>query len=393
MPTTLTADELTRTTLSRQGLLARSDDDVATVVGRVGGLQAQHADMPYVALWSRRAGQTIADLEDALTGKSVVKATVMRSTLHVVAADEWPVLDAVSAEQRLAAWRASARRAGVDLVGLNAEVRAFCARPRSLDEVEEFAAAQYPGVDAAAAIPGGVSRAWWRLASAGGGLVHVPPSGLWGSHVAPQYLDGAVWLADRLALPLQVPAPDEARSRAVARYLAAFGPASVEDVARGLGVRGARAMQTALAGLDLRAYVGPDGRDLVDLAGAETVPGDTPAPVRFLSRWDHLLIAFAVRDRLVAAEHAPAVYRRNGDVLPTFCVDGRVAGTWALDRDAQRASIRLAPFDDELAHRHGETIEREAEALLDYVAAELDERVVIWSQDVPDARGSGRGRR
>ncbi|CAM3862701.1 winged helix DNA-binding domain-containing protein [Isoptericola cucumis] len=393
MPTPITADELARTTLSRQCLLRRSDADVATVVGRVGGLQAQHADMPYVALWSRRAGQTIASLEDAITDRSVVKATVMRSTLHLVPADAWPLLDAVSAEQRLAAWRASARRAGVDLVGLNAEVRAFCAQPRTLDEVEAFAAAQYPGVDAVAAIPGGVSRAWWRLAGAGGGLVHVPPSGLWGSHVAPQYLDGAVWLADRLPLPLPVLAPDEARSRAVARYLAAFGPASVADIARGLGVRGAMAMKTALAGLELRTYEAPDGRTLVDLADAEVVPGDVPAPVRFLARWDQLLVAFDVRDRLVAPEHVAGVYRRNGDVLPTFLVDGRVAGTWAVDRDTQRATARLSHFEDELAPRDREAVEHEAEALLDLVAADVEEHVVIWSQDVPDVRGSGPGRR
>ncbi|MCK9796018.1 winged helix DNA-binding domain-containing protein [Isoptericola sp. 4D.3] len=388
----ITAGELNRTTLARQQLLTRSEDDLTAVVGRVGGLQAQHADMPYLALWARRAGQTIAALEDALTDGSVVKATVMRSTLHVVPSDDWPLLDAVSAEQRLAAWRASARRAGVDLVGLNAAVRAFCAEPRTLDEVEAFAAAQYPGVDAVAAIPGGVSRAWWRLASAGGGLVHVPPSGLWGSHVAAQYQDGVRWLADRLPHPVPTLPPDEARARAVERYLGAFGPASVRDVARGLGVRGIGAMKRALALLELRVHEGPDGSELLDLAGADVVPADIPAPVRLLPRWDQLLVALDERSRLLDAEHAGLVYRRNADVLPTLWVDGRVAGTWSLDLDARRATVHLEPFAGDAWARHREELEAEAASLLQLVAGDAPDREVTWAAE-PAARESGRARR
>ncbi|MEL7974258.1 winged helix DNA-binding domain-containing protein [Isoptericola sp. F-RaC21] len=392
MATRISADELNRTTLERQRLLARSDDDVTAVVGRVGGVQAQHPDMPYLALWSRRSGQTIAELEDALTGGSVVKATVMRSTLHVVPSADWPLLDAVSAEQRLAAWRASARRAGVDLLGLNAAVRAYCAEPRTVDEVEAFAAEQYPGVDAVAAIPGGVSRAWWRLASAGGGLVHVPPSGLWGSHVAVRYQDGARWLADRLPHPLPAIPPDEARARVVERYLRAFGPASVRDVARGVGVRGAGALKRALALLELRTYVAPDGRELLDLADADVVAGDTPAPVRLLPRWDQLLVALDDRSRIVDPEHAGLVYRRNADVLPTLWVDGRVAGTWSLDVDARRATVHLEPFTGDAWAHHREELEAEAGALLELAAPEGPEREVTWSGQ-PTARESGRARR
>ncbi|MFC8599883.1 MULTISPECIES: winged helix DNA-binding domain-containing protein [unclassified Isoptericola] len=392
MPTPITAGELNRTTLARQQLLTRSDDDLVSVVGRVGGLQAQHADMPYIALWARRAGQTVAELEHALTDRSVVKATVMRSTLHVVPSADWPLLDAVSAEQRLAGWRASARRAGVDLVALNRAVRAFCAEPRTLDEVEAFAAEQYPDVDAVAAIPGGVSRAWWRLASAGGGLVHVPPSGMWGSHVAAHHQDGVHWLADVLPHPLPSPPADEARARAVSRYLAAFGPASVRDVARGLGVRGVGAMKRALALLELRVYTAPDGRELLDLADADLTPADTPAPVRLLPRWDQLLVALDERSRLLDAEHAGLVYRRNADVLPTLWVDGRVAGTWSLDVDARRATVHLEPFTGDAWAAHRDELEAEAGSLLDLVAEDAPQREVTWSAE-PAARESGRARR
>jgi hypothetical protein len=44
--------------------------------------------------------------------------------------------------------------------------------------------------------------------------------------------------------------------------------------------------------------------------------------------WDSVLLAYADRDRVIDAEHRPLVIRRNGDVLPTVLVDGRVAGVW-----------------------------------------------------------------
>lgn len=361
----LGAAELNRTTLARQSLLGRADGGIVPVVGRVGGLQAQHADMPYIALWSRRKGQTITALQSALEQRSLVKATVMRSTLHLVPAGDWPALDVVSAEQRLAAWRPSARRAGVDLEDLSRRVREYCTEPRTVDEIEELAGRLYPRVDAAAAIPGGVSRAWWRLASAGGGLVHVPPSGLWGSHMAPRYLAGTVWLGAAAAEP---PEADAARALAVERYLAAFGPAAADDIARGVGIQRAAALKRALATLETRRLEGPDGRELVDLADGEVTPGDVPAPVRFLPRWDHMLVAYKARERVIDPDHAPAVYRRNGDVLPTFWVDGRVAGTWETESAGSVTTLRLTAIAAGPAASVRSEVEAEGRRLLEYLA-------------------------
>lgn len=370
----LTQRELNRTTLARQALMARADGTVTDVIGAVGGLQAQHPQMPFVALWSRRQDQRIADLDAAVMARDVVKATVMRSTLHLVPARDVALLDAVSAEQRLAAWAPSARRAGLDLVELNAAVRSFCAEPRTVDEIEEHVAGLHPGVDAAAAIPGGVSRAWWRFASAGGGLVHVSPAGTWAARGAPRYGDLRTWLGPAVGEPGD---PGEALAQVLARYLAAFGPASVADAARGLGLRRPGQVKSALGTLDLRTYEGPDGRELVDLASHDVVPGDTPAPVRFLPRWEHLMVALEGRDRLIAPELVPAVYKRNADVLATFLVDGTVAGTWAVDEAGERAILRLAPLAD-LRARDRAAVADEAAALVRYVAPDASSWDVAW---------------
>jgi len=76
---------------------------------------------------------------------------------------------------------------------------------------------------------------------------------------------------------------------------------------------------------------GPDDRALIDLRGLPLPDGDRDAPARFLARWDSVLIAYDVRDRLIAEPHRPAVIKKNGDFLPTFLVDGMVAGLWTVE--------------------------------------------------------------
>lgn len=73
----LSTRRLNRATLARQGLLERFDGEPADAVRRLAGLQAQHANWPFVALWSRQRDLRIADLEAALEARTVVKATVI----------------------------------------------------------------------------------------------------------------------------------------------------------------------------------------------------------------------------------------------------------------------------------------------------------------------------
>ena len=115
----------------------------------------------------------------------------------------------------------------------------------------------------------------------------------------------------------------------VQRYLGGFGPATPSDVARyaGWNITEAKAV---LARLDLREDRDPDGAKLVDLPDAARPDGDTPAPVRFLSTFDALLLlGHAKRARIVPEEHREKVFAaKMPQSIPTFLVDGHVAGTW-----------------------------------------------------------------
>ena len=72
--------------------------------------------------------------------------------------------------------------------------------------------------------------------------------------------------------------------------------------------------------------------------------GDVDAPARFLPMWDSLLLAHADRTRLIGEAHRQVVTARNGDTLPTFLVNGRVAGLWWAEADGSSSRIVLEPF-------------------------------------------------
>ena len=94
---TLTERQLNRTTLLRQSLLQRAAEDPATAIHRLAGLQVQYANSPYIALWSRLRDFAIDHLERALEQRTVVKATAIRNTLYLVAAEDFPAFSRLRA--------------------------------------------------------------------------------------------------------------------------------------------------------------------------------------------------------------------------------------------------------------------------------------------------------
>jgi hypothetical protein len=373
----LTPPDLNRATLHRQLLLERAEGPVAEVVGRLAGLQAQHATWPYVALWTRRHTTDVTELEGALADASVIKATVMRTTLHLVDAADAPAYDVMSAQPRLATWQPSATRAGLDLIELNTEAREFCRKPRTVAELEAHLGDRHPGIDPADHIPGGVRNAWFRLATAGGGLVHSPPSGFWAEHGKPSYVGIDVRLPGAMS-----PSPDAALQTGVERFLTAYGPATLADFMQWSGQRRIGVVRAAIKALGDRIVelAGPDDETYLDLADLDLPPTDATTPPRFLARWDSALIAYAQksRTRLVDPSHVPAVYKKNGDVLPTFLINGKVAGLWSTDTTDNQATLRLDPFA-RVPPRTRTDLTAEADRLLHHTAPTADTHKVSWA--------------
>jgi len=202
---TLSLRELNRTLLMRQLLAERRRIPVVKAVGRLVALQAQYAPSPYVALWSRVAGFRKEQLTRGLVDGTIVKAGALRTTLHVMAADEFPFL--ISAH--IDAQRGRTVGLGVDIEALRA---AIPETPGSRRELTELGHRVLDTDDV------------WTVAFAYRALpfVRAAPVGPW-PHTKPS--PHVLWRA---------PLPDaqESAMRVVRQYLAAYGPASRDDVAQ-----------------------------------------------------------------------------------------------------------------------------------------------------------------
>lgn len=309
---TLTARQLNRTTLARQLLLARETISAVEAVRRVVALQAQEAPSPYLALWNRVTDFDPVELDVAFTKGDVVKASLMRITLHAVHLADYPMFHAAMAPT-LRASRLNDRRftstglSTVEVDQLIPELLKFTREPRTSAQVKEFFAE----------IGKGHERIWWALRTYAP-LIHAPTGGPWLFGFRPSFQ------AATAESPTDVPVPWLVR-----RYLEAFGPATVADISQ-FTLLTRTVVRDALMTLGdaLIRRKGPEGAQLYDVPDGLVAEPDTPVPPRLLPMWDSVLLAYHDRSRVIPPEYRSLVIKRNGDVLPTLLVDGYVAGVW-----------------------------------------------------------------
>jgi len=337
---TLTERELDRAPLARQLLLAREQRPLPRVVEQIGGVQAQDAPSTYVGLWSRVADFEREHLDRALERRTVVQATLMRVTIHVVSSrDFWPLAEAIR-ESRRTWWLRATRHTG-DAPTMSAAAR----RVRSL-----LADGPLPRNEIMARL--GLDTTTWNGVSLWLHLVRVPASGTWDRRRADLFGLAEHWLRPSDA------SPDEGIDRLIRRYLGGFGPASRKDVTSFTGLPPA-VLKPAFERMKLRRFHDEAGEELLDVPRAPLPDPETPAPVRFLPTWDATLLVHARRTHILPEQFRSSVFdTKTPHSVPTFTVDGQVAGTWRYERGA----VRVQPFE-RLSGSDKRDVEEEAERL------------------------------
>jgi hypothetical protein len=368
---TLTARQLNRSSLDRQLLLRRASIPVVDAVHRIVAIQAQSPASPYLALWNRIDGFDPADLDRAFADHAIVKATLIRITMHAVDGADYAAFHEAMQRTLRASCLTDTRFtvAGLSVAETDAlvpELVEFAAQPRTNADVEAWLG-ERPAVKSG-------SGAWWAVRRFAP-LVHVATGGPWSFGYRPSYV----------AAPEQRRAGDaDASVQWLARrYLEGFGPASVQDVAQFALIPRATVRAALQAMADLRRLDGPDGIELFDVPGARIPAEDTPAPPRLMAMWDSTLLAYADRGRIIPPDYRPLVTRRNGDVLPTLLVDGYVAGVWRPVEDGIEATAFHRVADDAW-----EGLEAEARTLLALLAdreSTVYSRYAHWWSTLPSA--------
>jgi hypothetical protein len=293
---------------------------------RVAGLQTQYAPSGYVGLWSRMRNFKRAALTTALEQRRVVQGTLLRSTIHMVSAtDYWLFLAAVR-PGRQEWWRRITRKqfGEIDMRAAAVAFREELARgPRRATELKELLARR------------GIPAVAWSGIGLWVDMVRVPPSGTWDQRRADLYGLAETWVRP------ETHGQAAGLEHIVRRYLGAFGPASVREIADWAGVPHTTLLPV-IDRLALRRFRDEKGKELLDLPRAPLPDPATPALVRFLPTWDATLLVHARRTQILPERYRPLVFNtKTPHSVPTFLVDGTVAGTWRYER----GRVEIQPFE------------------------------------------------
>jgi DNA glycosylase AlkZ-like len=303
------------------------------------GVHAQLAASAELALWARVEGLARDDVRQALEDeRTLVKTWAMRGTLHLLVANDLPLYVAVLGPPWDDPGGAWLRGFGVtkeeyDLL-LASVPRVLGARPMTRE----------------------------RLADKLGELTgpHLRESVLsgWGSLLKPSARRGDLCFGPNRGKNVTFVRPDRwlgrmarvdegvARAELVRRFLAAYGPATADDLGRWLGFRGAdpkrmlREVEDELVEVDVR---GQAAWMLATDVSALRRAGP-PKGVRLLPAFDPYVVGFRPRALLVDSEHEEKIFRPQAWFSPVVLVNGRAAGIWERERRGRRLEVRVEPF-------------------------------------------------
>jgi hypothetical protein len=347
---------LNRALLERQGLLRRQDVPAIDMIEHLVGMQAQEPDDPYIGLWTRLGGFRAEELSGLISDRQAVRASLMRATIHLVSADDClrlrPVVQPVLERDVYPnSTYGRERLAGLDMMALLEAGRELLDdKPRTNTELRSLLGARWPERDPAA------------LAYAVRGLlpvVHIPPRGIWGESGPVALSTVETWIGRGVESDRE---PDEM----VLRYLRAFGPATVSDVRTWSKLTGLRTVVELLRP-SLRTFRDEHGRELFDVPDAPLPDPDTPAPPRFLPRFDNALLSHADRGRIIGDEYRKRIIASGGmGSVGTVLVDGLVRGTWKTERTRKKATLLIEPFEV-LPKKYRDAVAEEGERLVRFI--------------------------
>jgi hypothetical protein len=352
--------------MRRQHLVERAGRrQLLRVVGDIGGLHAQVLSSAELSLWARVDGLPRDAVENALwKRRTLVKLWAMRGTLHLL----------------------PARELGMWLSALGTITNRGMTGYPEIDELSEAIGKALDGriltrEELAAEVgraTGSATFAEWIGFS-------------WGSYLKPACFRGRLCFAASedsrarftspaswLGRPVDQPPPEDGLRELARRFLAAYGPATKDDLALWTGFARVRCRTTLAALGDEAVEVDVDGSPALvlarDLRGiASTQPTDT---ARLLPAFDQWTVGATRRHPafLDSRQHA-RIYRPQGWISPVLLVNGRMVGVWRHERKGGRLHVELEPFGRLPVWARAQ-LAAEAERLAEFFDAELELKVV-----------------
>ena len=245
----------------------------------------------------------------------------MRMTLHLAAADDYPAYAQLVRQVRMRTWRK--QYAHLDEAQVTAELGAWLREPRTNEEIRERVW-RYEGVSEEMWTPIIFARVLLPL-------VQLPPAGHWGDRRRPK-------LRRRPAAAARPRRGGHARALALPRRVRAREPPRRGGVGRG---RPARLRRRRGSAWRRSSTATSRARRCSTSPGSRCRPPRRRCPPRLLAHWDQPLLAHADRERIIPAAVQPLKLTLSGD--PTVTVDGRVAASWAVEREGDAVRLTVTP--------------------------------------------------
>jgi len=316
----------------------------------------------YMQLWARNHSVTRSEIQDALWKKrTLVKSHFMRQTLHLIPADEFPLYISALKSSRVADALRIMARFGItreeaeDLTGLI---------------MNSLASGPLDRADIGAAVRSKVSKRVREWMGRVWSIVRVPMAeGLvcygTGEDNEVKLVRVDQWINKQKPVEEQA-----ARASLLRKYLAAYGPATLQDFAKWAGIS-----------IVLVKPLVPELRDQlvdVEIAGNKylllkqdrsAIKRHTMSDcVRLLPLFDPFLLAHATKDHLIARSHYKRVWRNQGWISAVVLVDGEIVGTWTHTLRGSRVVVAVEGFR-KLPSRVRSCIEQEAASLAAFMKA------------------------
>lgn len=346
---------LNRATIVRQCLHERQDITYVKAIQQLAGLNAQHTLSPYVSLWARLQHFDPSMLETALVEKDVVKAGLMRSTLHIVTASAYlgyrPAIQSVLLRAFRGFFPLESRIIDDEKLAVEAEA-VLTHEPMAFRQLEKVLREHFPGIKESSLSFG--ARALLPL-------VQLPPAGFLKQPGSPQYALAYQWLHRELKNPAS------GANALFLEYLRAFGPATARDFLQwsGLNTQETKPVVERCSRW-LATYEDESGKTFYDIQGARLPDESIKLPPRLLPRWDNLLLAYDDRARVMSERYREHVIQRDGRVLPTVLIDGYVQGIWEHETTHKQARMSIQLFAD-IGEVTRAALKQEADRLLTFL--------------------------
>jgi hypothetical protein len=346
------ARALNRALLQRQLLLRRVDVPVADALEHIVGMQSTVPHAAHVGLWARVESFTPSSLVGMLRDREAVRMVLMRGTSQLVTGEDAlclrPVLQP-ALERDFTVGSTHARRLnGIDTEKLLEVGRAVVEdEPRTGSDIGQLLADRWPQYE-----PDALAAAVVALLP----MVQVPPS------EAVRYTTVEAWL--------ERPLVATTLSDLIFRYLAAFGPATLNDMQTWSGLTRLGDVVEHLRPR-LRVSYDEQGAQLFDLPGAPRPPEDVTAPVRFLPEYDNILSAHADPARIVADDDRGMFHARGGVARASVLIGGFVRASWRIVRERGVAVLDVEPYGT-LRRGDRDRLDEEGLALLAFTAGDAD---------------------